>query len=65
MRNIGRLTPSGTMGHLSPRWLRQHRQSNRAEFHGVRWTWPLTTKAPTDTHNRYVKKNSASTSADA
>jgi|TARA_R110000787_G_scaffold206590_3_gene316781 hypothetical protein len=63
VRNIGRLTHSKTMGRLSPRWLRQHRQSDRVEFHGVDWTWPVTTKVRTDTHKRYGKNSNTGTDA--
>lgn len=36
--------PLDNLGSVSPLWLRQFRQQARVEFHGVAWTWPVTTK---------------------
>lgn len=33
-----------SLGTVSPHWLLQRRQQDRVEFHGVAWTWPVTTK---------------------
>ena len=33
-----------SLGTVSPHWLLQRSQQDRVEFHGVSWTWPVTTK---------------------
>ena len=39
--------PLAALGTVSPHWMRQYRQQDRVEFHGVSWTWPVTTNPHT------------------
>jgi hypothetical protein len=50
------------LGTVSTLWLRQHRQQDHGSFDGVTWTWPTTTKRPTDMEQTCVRNTPPDTS---